>query len=330
MTKNFFVMMMTTLLCSSTAYGQVDPLVRARETYTSLYRAAPIACRAPQCSTVSGRARVTPRNLEEYQVANRFLIAGARACLVDCTCNVQNATTPSYCTSASTEQATAPAPAAPRPTPATPTAPAPAPAAASTPRVAATPALPPYMPQGMFQGQSYANLGYCQSTVETISTFQQIGIFDAIWFSNGARPQIMSMLTGNPTALMNMQGTSTPITIPIEILPSRYVMVIAVNGREVVAFRNGQPLLSVQQRLSGGYCVRGAIPSGTSMRMNMQLEGSSPTFDIEVSVYMPTPSGALGAPVSTRRATYHSADVLNNGNRPIIISSFDGGIASDI
>lgn len=312
---------------SSIAFGQGDLSVIAHDTFVTRYHNAPLACRAPECTSRSTPRRM-PSSTAQYQEANRFLVTGARACLVDCTCTVRGVTSPRYC------EATTPAPAA---TP-TPTAPAttgtdsraetPAPTPRATvPRTMPDPPAPPFMPQGMFGGQSFGQIGYCTTTMETLTAFQQIGIYDAIWYSNGARPQIMSMLAGQP-GFGVMQSASMPIVIPVQMAPSRYVLVIAVNDREVVALRNGQPMIAVQQRQNGGYCIRGAIPSQTSTRFNMQVEGSSPTFDIQVTAYLPTPSGALGAPISTHRTTYNIADVLS-GNRGIMIGSVDAGVMSD-
>jgi len=322
MYKFFLVTMTMLLLVSSTAFGQEDPLVRARETYTRLHRAAPLACHAPQCTTVSGRTRVTPRNLEQYQEANRFLVAGARACLVDCTCNVQGATTPSYC---STEQAAAPAAAAAAPQ-TTPAAPAPAPAA-STPPVAATPPLPPYMPQGMFQGWSYAQLGYCPSTFETTRLASTVGIFDATWYSPGSRRTIDPSLASGGT----LQATS-PVAITEDVRPSMYRLVITVNGRKALLLRNGRPQMAVQQMQGGGHCVRSALPAHTDTSFVMELEGNSPTVEIGVYLYLPTASGALGAlmPVSRSRVRrYQVADLINQRSQ-LTISSTDGGMNTDI
>ena len=332
MQKLFFVTMMTMVLVFSfsfSAQAQSEAqLTETREAYTRLYRVAPLSCRAPQCTTES-RPRHMPIAYSEYQEAIRFLVAGARACLADCTCTVQNAATPNYCAAQSaappapSPRAATPAPVAARPAQAAPV--APTPTVAAMPPTAAAP-LPPYMPQGMFGGQSYSSLGYCPSTMQTISAFSQIGIFDAIWYSSGARPQVLSMLTGNPSALMSMQGqTSAPITVQFQTLASPYILVVAVNDREVVTLRNGHPNLVVQQRRDGGYCMRSAIPSQASTRFVMQVEGGSPTFDIEVSAYMPTASGALGAPISTRRATYHVADVLRS-NLTILLDQADAGL----
>ncbi|USN52422.1 MAG: hypothetical protein H6759_05435 [Candidatus Nomurabacteria bacterium] len=82
------------------------------------------------------------------------------------------------------------------------------------------------MPQGMFQGWSYAQLGYCPSTFETTRLASTVGIFDATWYSPGSRRTIDPSLASGGT----LQATS-PVAITVEVRPSMYWMVITVNGR---------------------------------------------------------------------------------------------------
>ena len=118
------------------------------------------------------------------------------------------------------------------------------------------------------------------------------------------------------------KGTAT---VEFSFEPTPYVMVISVNRREVLAFENGQALTSVHQTRNGGYCVRGAIPAGTNGTFSMQVEGNSTVINLEVSCYLPTPSGVIGAPVSTKRFPY-SLPATMQANRPITIDQFDCGI----
>jgi hypothetical protein len=316
--------------CSTTVFAQADRSASEGGGFIGAYRRAvnhPTrgVCTAPQCRVV--RPRQMPTGETEQAEAVQFLVAGARACLVDCSCEVQDAATPRYCVTEATPPSR-PAPAAtPAPAPAPRQVATPAPVAVTpvTPPVAANPPLPPYMPQSMFGSQTFADLGYCEPTMETISAFTQIGVFDATWYSSGARSQVMSMLAGQPAALGMMQSNPRPITLEFQMNASPYVMVISVNDREVVALRNGQPLLSVHQMRSGSHCVRGAIPAGSTNRFTMQAEGNSPTIDIEVSCYMPTPSGVIVAPIRTQRSTYNIVDMQRSG-RYTFIDQADCGL----
>ncbi|MCA9384765.1 MAG: hypothetical protein KC662_03590, partial [Candidatus Magasanikbacteria bacterium] len=259
---------------------------------------------------------------------------------------VQNATTPSYC---STEQAAAPAVAAPQPRTAAPAAPAPAPAA-SAPAVAATPALPPYASQGMFQGQSYSQVGECPSSFATYQTFLSAGVSEAIWYTPGTRQAIINTWqrwlaqTGQQLGLLpsgvmpgNIGGgfgvqVTEPMTITIRTAASQYWMVITVNGREVRLIRNGQALSVVQEMRNGQHCIRSALPAQTATSFIMELEGNRPDVEIGVYLYLPTASGALGAlvpvPGNLRTRTYQISDLVAWG-REIVISSTDGGMVVD-
>ncbi len=329
MFKKFLIATAMLFSCSTTVFAQADRSASEGGGFIGAYRTAvnhPTrgVCTAPQCRVV--RPRQMPTGETEQAEAVQFLVAGARACLVDCSCEVQDAATPRYCVTEATPPSR-PAPAAtPAPAPAPRQVATPAPVAVTpvTPPVVANPPLPPFMPQGMFGGQSYAEIGYCGPTAQTISAFQQIGLFDGIWYSSGARPQMMSLLAGQPAAAA-MQNFSHPMTVEFSFEPTPYVMVISVNRREVLAFENGQALTSVHQTRNGGYCVRGAIPAGTNGTFSMQVEGNSTVINLEVSCYLPTPSGVIGAPVSTKRFPY-SLPATMQANRPITIDQFDCGI----
>lgn len=334
MFKNVLIATAMLISCSTTVFAQADRSA-SEGGFIAAYRTAvnhPTrgVCTAPQCRVV--RPRQMPTGEVEQADAVQFLVRGARACLVDCSCDVQNAATPRYCITEATEPPSRTASAAtPEPAPRPAAAPAPVavtPVTAPAPTTPATmpnPPLPPYMPQSMFGSQSFADLGYCEPTMETISAFTQIGVFDATWYSSGARSQVMSMLAGQPAALGMMQSNPRPITLEFQMNSSPYVMVISVNDREIVALRNGQPLLSVHQTRSGRHCVRGAIPAGSTNRFTMQVEGNSPNIDIEVSCYMPTPSGVIVAPISTHRTTYNVVDTQRTG-RYTFIDQADCGL----
>lgn len=334
---------MLVMFTSVTAFGQTDPSVQSQETFTRLYRAAPLACRAPQCMAVSQPRRL-PASMAQYQEANRFLIAGARACIVDCTCTVQGGVQPGYCGLTAAAPAAAPAPTTVATTTEV-TATTPAPAAEQTPAVTA---VQPPMPQNMFSmfglgGMTSTTSGsvsgttgtqsICSGTADTLATLGQLNSMGA-GLTAGSSLQWFDATWQMTTARMDRR---MPNTISFHVSPSPYAMVVSLryavmtpNGirnyvKEVVPFNNGMPVLHQAVRQTGGTCARGAIPPNVNADFHMQWEGMSTNFELEVTCYHVTPASrpvagpvsgiVLGTPVrgGTIRRTFTSSDGLVPG-----------------
>lgn len=308
MEKAFFATMAMVMMFSTSLSAEAQSAEQersARETYTRLYRVAPLSCRAPQCVT-ERRPRRLPVTHAEYQEANRFLVAGARACLVDCTCTVQNAATPDYC---SQEQS-------PAPRAATPIAPTPAPVAAppaqaetvaetpARPPVAATPALPPYMSAfAPIGGMATAGLGWCHGPNGTPGTYESIQILEsgmrseAIWFSNGSAPwQRQAMRTGGRT---------------IRVIPMsrQFAMNVVINGRVVVPLVAGRVPHIVHRMQNGGLCVNTLIPEN-SQSFQFILDELNEQIDITVNCYSVV-DGEANRPFSSITVTKLLSGLLN-------------------